>query len=364
MSPRHVALGLVAILATAACEPRRDDGPHHEATPTLTPPPASDNDVRLFTRSRALMGTVFELTIAGAHDDVAEAGIRAAFDEIARLEGLLLESTPTSDIARINANAGKTPTPVSADTIRVIRAGIHVSEWSGGAFDLSWAALRGLYRYTPGDERVPTARELRAKLPLVRWQDIVVNDQASTVFLRREGMAIGTGGLVKGYALDRAGEILIARGLRHFMLTGGDQVLLRGKRGARPWRVGLRHPRGTAPFAYVEAQHGSFATSGDYEQFFERDGRRYHRILDTDTGLPVEHTVSVTVRAHEAVTADALATACFVLGRERTLQMLASLPLEADALIVDRDLRVTTTPRETMNVVYPTPLVDGVLPPP
>jgi len=167
------------------------------------------------------MGTVFQVSVAGVDEARAEPAIRAALEEIERLETVLSEWRPDSEISRINQNAGVAPVRVGVDTMAVVRAGLEVSRWSDGAFDMSWAALRDLFDFRPGRERVATQREIRGRLRLVRWQDIIVDDEASTVFLRRAGMAIGTGGIAKGYALDRAGGILQERGVEHYMIFGG-----------------------------------------------------------------------------------------------------------------------------------------------
>lgn len=339
-----VALTPFACSGDAASQPTQDRG----SGPTRPQPPVPprNGDVHLFKRSRPMMGTIYEITVAGETDERAAPAVQAALAEIARLETVLSEWRDDSEISRVNAGAGNgQPVHVSADTLAVVKAGLEVSRWSNGAFDLSWAALRGLYRFQPGDHQVPSDRELRTRVRLIGWRDIVLDEAASTVMLRRAGMAIGTGGIAKGYALDRAGEILERAGMRSFMLFGGGQVQVHGLRGDRAWRVGIQHPRTNDYVAFLEASEGSISTSGDYEHSFIDDrGRRWHHIIDPRTGRPVPHTASVSVLAPRGIYADALSTAVFVLGAERGIAMLATLPFHAETVVISADGRMHYSP--------------------
>lgn len=302
------------------------------------------------------MGTIYQISVDAPEERAAPA-VAAAFDEIARLEEVLSEWRPESELSRVNAAAGEHPVEVGPDTMRVVRAGLAVSEWSDGAFDLTWAALRGLYDFRRGIPPAPA--EVRRRLPLIDYRDVLVDPAARTVFLRRRGMALGSGGIGKGYALDRAAEMLEARGMTSFMLNAGGQVQVRGMRGDRAWRVGIQHPRGQTPFALVESTGGSISTSGDYERFFlDASGRRYHHIIDPETGLPAERSFSVTVVTESGTYADALSTAVFVLGPERGLAMLERLPFRAEAVIVDPTCTVRSTPGTFERLVLLAPL-DG-----
>lgn len=291
------------------------------------------------------MGTVYRITVLDTPEEKARQVVSAAFDEIARLEEVLSEWQDGSEISAINDAAGKRPVHVSDDTLAVVKAGLDVSKWSDGAFDLSWAALRGLYDFNAEDPEVPSRREIERRLPLVSWRRIRVDDGEKTVFLERKGMAIGTGGIAKGYALDRAGEILRDAGIESYMLFGGGQVQVRGRKNGRPWRVGIQHPREQGYFGFLEATDGSISTSGDYEHvFFDADGTRWHHILDPDTGRPARRSRSVTVRAATGLYGDALSTAAFVLGPERAAAMFERIPYRAELVMVDAACRVVTTP--------------------
>ncbi|MCB9591772.1 MAG: FAD:protein FMN transferase [Sandaracinaceae bacterium] len=314
--------------------------PAHRPEP-LPPPPNEDPLVR---RERSIMGTVFQVTTYGMDEERAGPLLERALDEIERLEDVLSEWRDTSEISRINAAAGGEPVTVGPDTLAVVRAGLEVSRVSDGAFDLSWAALRGLYTFQAGEERVPPIEDVRARLAFVDWHQIQV--EGSTVRLGRAGMAIGTGGIGKGYALDRAGDVLREGGAESYMLFGGGQVQVHGLRGDRPWRVGIQHPRDPASYiGFLEATDGSISTSGDYEHAFrDAEGQHWHHIIDLGTGLPARRSMQVTLLAERGLYADAFSTAAFVLGPEAALEMIANAPFPMEAVIIGPDLRVHMTP--------------------
>ncbi|MCX7807368.1 MAG: FAD:protein FMN transferase [Deltaproteobacteria bacterium] len=306
------------------------------------------------------MSTVYQITIISSEEERARQAIEEAFEEIARLESLLSEWRQDSEISQINRAAGEFPVRVGSDTMAVIEAGLRVSRASEGAFDLSWAALRSLYLFQPGSQKVPSEEEIQARLPFVNYKNIVVNRSQSEVFLKQKGMAIGTGGIAKGYALDRAGAILEAKGFRHFLMFGGGQIQMRGGRGDRPWRIGIRHPRREKTIAFVEANDAAIATSGDYERYFiDERGRRWHHIIDPRTGKPVEHTVQVTVITERGIDADAYSTACFVLGAKECLERLPRWEGHPEALIIDSELRVHLSPGAYRKIIFQAPLTEG-----
>ena len=321
------------------------------------PPPAQS-----YKRTRQMMGTIISITTLGVPESQAATAVDAAFEEMQRLEAVLSEWRADSEISRINDAAGGPPVKVGPDTLKVVKAGLDVSRWSEGAFDLSWAAMRGLYTFQPGEEHIPDMAEVQARLSLIDYEDIVLDEQASTVQLKRKGMKIGTGGIAKGYALDRAADLLKRAGIESFMFFGGGQVQVHGLKVDRPWRVGIQHPRRNDYFASLEATSGSISTSGDYEHAFIKDGKRWHHIVDPQTGLPVGHTSSVTVLSESGLYADALSTAVFVLGPERALARLSQAPGRPQVVIVDHEMELHLSPGTEGRVKLHTQLVDGRIP--
>jgi thiamine biosynthesis lipoprotein len=191
---------------------------------------------------------------------------------------------------------------------------------------------------------------------LIDYTLVNLDPEDEMVWLHEKGMLLGLGGIAKGYALDRAGEVLREAGFSSFLLQAGGQVLMEGRRGDRHWRVGIRDPRGGPDdyFATLDAENVSVSTSGDYESYFILDGRRYHHILDPHTGWPAEGIRSVTIVAADATLADALSTAVFVLGPEVGMDVVEGLT-GVEAVIVDAAGEVHTTEgvRERITVHHP-----------
>jgi thiamine biosynthesis lipoprotein len=299
------------------------------------------------------MGTVWSVSIAGGDEARARAAAGRALDEVARLETVLSEWIPGSEISRVNAAAGEAPVVVGEDLFLCAKVSLETARWSDGAYDISWAALRDLWRFGTNGRDVPPSREaVMERLPLWNYRRIRLDEANHSIFLEQRGMQIGLGGVAKGYALDRAQALLVQEGFENFMLYAGGQVLVRGLRGDRKWRVGIQHPRESRYFAFVEVTNASVATSGDYEHSFMYEGRRYHHILDPHTGFPSERSASVTVIAPTALWADAVDTAVFVMGPERGLEALSHAPGgPIEAVIVDPEMRIHATPRAAENLV-------------
>jgi len=320
---------LAAVLLTAAaltaCSPTVE---HQAATATL------------IERSTVAMGSSLTVTAVSRDEESAGRAIQVVFDEFGTLEARLSVWKPDSDVERINAAAGKAPVVVSLDTIEVLQLAIEAGDRTGGKFDVTFGALSGLWKFDHDqDNSLPDPAAIRRLLSLIDYQQLVVDRAAHTAFLRRAGMRLHLGGIGKGFAIDRAAEILRAHGLRDFMIQAGGDLYVAGRRGDRPWRVAIRDPRGPADrlIAALDLTDGTFSTSGDYERFFMHNGVRYHHILDPDTGQPARGLRSVTVVAGRAVDAATLSTGIFVMGAEKGMALVERLPDIAAVLVTDRN---------------------------
>lgn len=273
-----------------------------------------------FTAQRVAMGTLWQVVLPAGTPSHGPAAASRALDEVQRLEDVLSEFRPHTEVSRINASAGGAPLRVSADTWFVTEQSLRYAALSDGAFDPTWAAMRSLWDFRSPTPSPPDASAVQARLPLVDWRAVELDPEARTVRLRRPGMALGFGGIAKGYALDRMRALLLEAGVRDFVLYSGGQVMAEGTRGGRPWRVGVQHPReADALLGALSITAASVSTGGDYEHCFLHGGRRYHHVIDPRTGWPVEHTSSVTIMARTALEADALDTALFVMPPERAM---------------------------------------------
>lgn len=273
----------------------------------------------------------------------AEEAAAAVFSRLVALDRELSEWKEGSPLSAVNRAAGVAPVAVPDDLFALVERSLELGRLTDGAFDVSWAALWGLWDFRSATPRLPDPAEVAARRRLVDYRRVVLDAEARTVFLPEAGMLVGLGGIGKGYALDQVAAMLAAAGFDDFLVVGGGQVLARGRRGDRPWRIGLRDPRGGPDdfFARVEPGDASLSTTADNESYFEVDGVRYHHVIDPRTGYPARGLRSVTVLHREATLADALSTAVMVLGRERGLALARELG--AEVLVVDERGEVEAT---------------------
>jgi thiamine biosynthesis lipoprotein len=294
----------------------------------------------LVERARVAMGSEIRITVWSADDRASVSAIEAAFEDFERLDAMMSVWREGSDVERVNMAAGQHPVPVSPDVRAVLRAARQVSEWTDGKFDVTFGALAGLWRFDHDqDNRVPGTDEVRRQLPLVDYRAVEVDEAEGTVFLRQQGMRMHLGGMGKGFAVDRAADTLRRRGLQDFMIQAGGDLYVTGRRGDRAWRVGLRDPRGPADRSYaaLELADGAISTSGDYERFFMKDGRRFHHILDPDAGEPAQGSRAVTIVTGTSMLADGLSTGVFVLGPGPGLALIERLPGVEGVIVTDRN---------------------------
>lgn len=282
----------------------------------------------MLSRRQMLMGTVVEITAYGENRRQLEAGMAAAFAEMARLEALLGPAAG-SDIERLGQTTGELE--VAPETAEVLALGLQVQEISAGAFDLGLGRLKALWEAErPG---VPSAAQIETALAGSGAGSLQL--EGRRVVRTDPQLQVDLGGIAKGYAIDRAVEILRRAGAAGASVNAGGDIRLLGDRQGAPWRIGIQHPRhpdrvlGVLPLIDT-----AVVTSGDYERFFEFEGVRYHHLFDPHTGAPGRQCQSVTVLAPNAVLADALATAAFILGPTRGLALLEQQP-EVEGMIID-----------------------------
>jgi len=361
MDPRRKLAGMVvagivvlgAIVALRSVE--RGGGPAApiDEEASLPPEPAVPGPFPTY-RGEA-MSTAIAVTLPASDDARAAAG--AVIGLFRRLEDDLSEWREGSSLAEVNRRAGGEPVAVPPDLLALVERSLQIAERTGGAFDPTWAALWGLWDFQGEEPEVPDPEAVAEAAARVDWRKVEIDAEAGTIRLPEPGMKIGLGGIAKGYALDRAAELLRERGHRDFLIVAGGQVYAGGRRGDRPWRIGIRDPRGDATdaFALLDLADGlSSSTSGDYESYFEVGGVRYHHILDPRTGYPARGLTSATVVAADATLADALSTALMVLGPDRGLALAEEWP-EVEAVLVTEDgaVRTTTGAAARLQVLHP-----------
>ena len=289
------------------------------------------------------MGTVVEITLVGVDEEAANKAALQSFQEIKRIEHLMSPWIDSSDVTRINQSAGKEWGKVSPETLRVIKKAKEISELSEGGFDISVGPLTQLWRMAREKGIPPPAEELKQKLGLVNFRNVMI-DQEEKVFLKKRGMSIDLGGIAKGYAVDRAFEVLRTLGYKNLIVNAGGDLRVGGSKLDQPWSIGIQDPRSSEKImATVTISDSAIATSGDYEKFFIYQGKRYHHIFNPKDGLPSDGCQSVTIICKEGMVADALATAVFVLGPEKGYVLCQKLK-GVDCLIVNKEGKIILAP--------------------
>jgi len=309
---------------------------------------AAPNPDRKFIYTGQAMGTVITVFIWTDDEVKAAKGAESVFAEMKRIDGVMTTWTPDSEVSKINAAAGTKPTVVSQETFEVIARAQDVAKRSKGIFDITVGAFKGLWKFDQDmDGTLPPPAEVKKRLALIGWQQVVLDKKKLTVLLKKKGMSITLGGIAKGYAVDKCVKLLYDQGFTNFMVQAGGDMFVAGKKGADPWVVGIRDPRGKDGelFAGMPIENHSFSTSGDYERGFVKDGKRYHHILDPRTGQPAMKSRSVTVRAKDAFTADAWSKVLFILGPTESQKLIKREKLDDFEVVwVDDKNTVTMTP--------------------
>lgn len=298
-------------------------------------PPPEPLRPRLVERSRASMGSLLTLTAWTTDEARAIDTFEHVFREFDRLESLLSIWKDDSDVVRMNKNAGITPVTVSRDTINILSEAAAASVLTGGKFDITFGALADIWRFDHDQDHVVPDRQLiEARLPRIDYRAVQIDGTAKTAFISRPGMRVHLGGIGKGYAIDRAIALLKDRGFNDFLIQSGGDLYAAGTNGGAPWKLGIADPRGAhEPFATLQITDGTLSTSGDYERFFMKDGKRYHHLIDPDFGEPASGCRTVTIVTNRAVIADVLSTGFFIMGPEEGMKLIETLP-DVEGVIV------------------------------
>ena len=293
----------------------------------------------LYHQSKPLLHTFVEVKAYG--DNQTAAIINDTFNEMGRVNDMLNNYNPASDVSRINAGAGNDAVSISPETFSALSDAKNYARLSQGAFDFTvgpLVALWGFNQEQPGLSGAVPDDTLIAKVQrLVDYRALQLSQGPSgtTARLKREGMRIDTGAFGKGFASDRAIQFLRENGIKSALVSAGGTICAIGlKPDGQPWQIGIRHPRNNSSFlTVVPLRDESVSTSGDYEKFYYKAGKRRSHIIDPRTGTPVSTIQSVTVIAPQGIASDALSTALFVLGPVDGLALVEKLS-GVEALIV------------------------------
>lgn len=292
-----------------------------------------------------LMGNRFEITVVSSDAAWANARIDEAVSEIQRIEALLTTYNDLSETNQINRQAGICPVKVSRETFDLIARSIRLSHLTQGAFDITYGSVsKSLWNFDQHMKALPSRQTARQMVRLINYRNIVLNEAAQTVFLREKGMRIGFGGIGKGYAAERAKQLLLQKGVASGVVNAAGDLTAWGMQpDGTPWTIGIANP--DAPrqaFSQMAISGMAVATSGNYEKYVIIDGKRYSHTIDPQTGLPVTGIKSVTILCNNAEIADALATPVMIMGIEVGLHMINQMNGIA-CIIVDDHNRLFTS---------------------
>jgi thiamine biosynthesis lipoprotein len=291
-------------------------------------------------REEPIMGTAIRVELWCEQRSRGVAAAAAVLEEMHRIDRAMSPHHANSELCRINREAAQRAVPLSAEMCMLIERALHWSRISNGAFDISYAAVGQHYDYRRHQR--PDAQLLARSRELVGWQQLQLDPAARTLRFGRQGMRIDLGGFAKGHAVDCCAQLLRERGIAHAMVSaGGDSRVIGARKdsqsahGTRPWAVAIRHPRKPGEVvAVLPLEDTSISTSGDYERYFDDGGERVHHLIDPATGCSPQGIHSVTVLAADGLTSEALSKAVFVMGVQRGLALINSLP-DVDAIVVD-----------------------------
>ncbi len=287
----------------------------------------------LAERELGVMGTELLLKVLGTDRDKLGQVIDEAVAELQRVEDMMTDwrASPLTDL---NDAAGTGPYKVPRELATLIQRGLEIGELTGGAFDITYAGAGKLWDFKADPPVIPSASRIAEAIQLVDYRKVTVNLEDSTVDLPA-GMRIGLGGIAKGYGVDCAMAVIQGREMKHALVNAGGDLKALGREFGKLWEIAIRHPREPSKLlAVIPLSNTCVMTSGDYERFFERDGERFHHILDPRTGYPSTGCMSATVTGPDAAFCDAIATAMCVLGPSQGLALIEKIP-RVEALLVD-----------------------------
>ncbi|MCW5517601.1 FAD:protein FMN transferase [Muriicola sp. Z0-33] len=290
-------------------------------------------------RTIPLMGSQFEITVVAQNEEIGYINIQEAAAEIERIEKLISSWDPKSQTSSINRNAGIRPVKVSEELFKLIERAVQISEITYGAFDISYAALDQLWRFDGSMKYLPSSAEVKRTVDKVGYKKIVLKPGENTVYLKEKGMRIGFGAIGKGYAADKAKELLVSKQVPAGMINAaGDITTWGAKATGEKWLIGVDNPTGQGVFfSWLPLVESSVAITGNHSNYVTLDGKRYTHVINPKTGYPAMGLKKVTVLAKSAELCDALSTAVYVMGKKLGLALINQLDGTEVVILDDND---------------------------
>jgi thiamine biosynthesis lipoprotein len=296
-------------------------------------------------RTTRLMGNLFTIGVVSEDETYADRCINAAVSEIQLIEKLLTTFDDSSQTNQVNREAGIRPVAVDREVFDLIERSTRISQLTQGAFDITYGSIdKSLWNFDKNMTSLPDAATAKRMVRLIDYRNIILNSDRGEVMLKHKGMRIGFGGIGKGYAADRARQILVDMGVMNGVVNASGDLTVWGARAdGKPWTIGIADPNTKHPFSYLPLTNLSVATSGNYEKFVVINGKRYSHTIDPKTGLPARGIKSVTIISPLAELSDAMATPVTVMGVKAGLDMINQMKGVACIIIDDNDQLYTSS---------------------
>jgi len=290
------------------------------------------------------MGSNFTISVVCENSKDADQAITTAVEEITRIERLISSWDDQSSTSAVNRMAGLQAVPVDSELMGLIERAQRLSILTNGAFDITYASMDRIWKFDGSVTVLPSKEEIKSSISKVGFNKIVLDKDNGTVFLKEKGMKIGFGAIGKGYAADQAMKLLKSMGIQAGIINASGDLNAWGKQpDGSDWNIAITNPLNkTKAFGVLPISNRSMATSGNYEKFLTIEGKRYAHIIDPRTGYPTSGIVSVSIFAHKAELADALATSVFVMGIETGLNLINQIP-DVECIIVDESGQLFTS---------------------
>jgi len=297
-----------------------------------------------------LMGSRFDITVVANNQQKATNYIHLAVQEITRIEKIISSWDPQSETSKINNNAGIKPVKVSKELFNLIQRSQIISQLTDGAFDISYASMDKIWKFDGSMTVFPSEEKIKQSVAKVGYKNIILNKKKNTVFLAKKGMKIGFGAIGKGYAADKAKQLLQSKGVKAGIINASGDMNTWGKQpNGQEWLVAITNPMNkNVAFGTFPITHGAVVTSGNYEKYVIYKGKRYTHIINPKTGYPAFGVISATVFAPKAELADALATSIFVMGVNVGINRINQLP-NVTCIIIDYEGKIHTSKNIKIN---------------
>lgn len=298
------------------------------------------------------LGTLNQLRVCGKN---AKKAIEESVIKLNEIDDRMSVFKEYSEISKINKYAGSEPQIVSKDTYYVIQKALKYCSLSKGAFDITIRPLVALWAIGKEEAGIPNSNEIKEKLKIVNYKDLVLDEDTSSIFLKNEKQEIDVGGIAKGYAADEVRNILLKNDINSALINLGGNILVVGKKeNGSSWTVGIQDPtKARGEFALtISVTDKSVVTSGNYERYFVQEGKRFHHIIDPITGYPSESDIiSATIISENSIDGDGLSTGVYIMGIHKAIKLIEEIKgVEAILITRHKEVYVTSGMRENFKI--------------